>query len=121
LRRAIGNLLQNAIRYAPGAPVELNCSVSDRQCRIGILDRGPGIAPDQIEAMFQPFHRLDASRSPVTGGSGLGLAIVRELARANGWEVSLSARPGGGLQAWIVFASPCGQTARLNPASSTFR
>ena len=106
LRRAIGNLLQNAIRYAPGAPVELSCSVSDRQCRIGILDRGPGIAPDQIEAMFQPFHRLDASRSPVTGGSGLGLAIVRELARANGWEVDLSERPGGGLQAWITFAAP---------------
>jgi two-component system osmolarity sensor histidine kinase EnvZ len=87
-------------------PVELNCSVSDRQCRIGILDRGPGIAPGQIEAMFLPFHRLETSRSPVTGGSGLGLAIVRELARANGWEVSLSARPGGGLQAWITFAAP---------------
>jgi len=104
LRRAIGNLLQNAIRYAPGAPVELNCSVSDQQCRIGILDRGPGIAADQIEAMFQPFHRLDASRSPVTGGSGLGLAIVRGLARANGWEISLSERPGGGLQASIVIS-----------------
>lgn len=106
LRRAIGNLLQNALRYAPVGPVELNCSVSDRQCRIGILDRGPGIAPGQIEAMFLPFQRLETSRSPVTGGSGLGLAIVRELARANGWEVSLSARPGGGLQAWITFAAP---------------
>ena len=102
LRRAVGNLLQNAVRYAPAAPVELNCTVADQQCRIGILDRGPGIAADKIEAMFEPFRRLDASRSPVTGGSGLGLAIVRELARANGWELTLSARPGGGLQAWIV-------------------
>jgi two-component system osmolarity sensor histidine kinase EnvZ len=102
VHRAVGNLLQNAIRYAPSASVELNCTVAEHQCRIGILDRGPGIAADQIEAMFQPFHRLDASRSPTTGGSGLGLAIVRELARANGWEVTLSARPGGGLQAWLV-------------------
>ncbi len=102
LRRAIGNLLQNAIRYAPAAPVELNCTMTDQECRIGILDRGPGIPVDQIETMFQPFHRLDASRSPVTGGSGLGLAIVRELAHANGWEISLSARAGGGLEAWIV-------------------
>jgi two-component system osmolarity sensor histidine kinase EnvZ len=45
---------------------------------------------------------METSRSPATGGSGLGLAIVRELARANGWEVTLSERPGGGLQAWIV-------------------
>jgi two-component system osmolarity sensor histidine kinase EnvZ len=102
MRRAIGNLLQNAQRYAAGSPVELVCRQDDQDCCIGVLDRGPGIAPDQIEAMFQPFHRMETSRSPATGGSGLGLAIVRELARANGWEVTLSERPGGGLQAWIV-------------------
>ncbi len=102
LHRALGNLLQNALRYAPAAAVELVCVAEEQRCRIGVLDRGPGIAPDQIEAMFQPFHRLEPSRSPVTGGSGLGLAIVRELARANGWEVTLLARPGGGLQAWLV-------------------
>ncbi len=101
LQRAIANLLQNALRYAPDLPVELVCTVSDDSTRIGVLDRGPGIAPDQIEAMFQPFHRLEASRSPATGGHGLGLAIVRELARVNGWRVTLTARPGGGLQAWL--------------------
>ncbi|MDP2169080.1 MAG: ATP-binding protein [Rhodocyclaceae bacterium] len=101
LRRAIGNLLQNALRHAPAAPVELVCEADDTQCRIGVLDRGPGIPPDQIEAMFQPFHRLDPSRNPATGGAGLGLAIVRELARANHWEVRLEPRPGGGLAAWL--------------------
>jgi two-component system osmolarity sensor histidine kinase EnvZ len=55
-----------------------------------------------METMFQPFQRGDPSRSPVTGGSGLGLAIVRELARANGWVVTLSSRPDGGLEAWIT-------------------
>jgi two-component system osmolarity sensor histidine kinase EnvZ len=100
LQRAIGNLLQNAHRYAPGG-VDLVVDMTVGRCRIGVLDRGPGIAPDQLEAVFEPFFRLDASRSPVTGGSGLGLTIVRELARVNGWKVTLQAREGGGLQAWI--------------------
>ena len=52
--------------------------------------------------MFQPFQRLDTSRSPATGGTGLGLAIVRELARAHGWRITLSAREGGGMQAWLA-------------------
>lgn len=102
LYRALGNLLQNALRYAPDTPVELVCETDHEHCRIGVLDRGPGIAPEQIEAMFDPFQRLDPSRSPITGGSGLGLAIVRELARANGWQVTLLAHPNGGLQAWIT-------------------
>lgn len=109
LQRAIGNLLQNAQRYAPGAPVELVASFENTCCRIGVLDHGPGIPAEQLEAVFQPFHRLDASRSPATGGSGLGLAIVRELARANGWQVALQANPGGGLQAWLELP----QTAAL--------
>ena len=103
MRRALGNLLQNAQRYGGTSPVELVAAMKGDECRLGVLDRGPGISADQIEAMFLPFHRIDASRSPVNGGSGLGLAIVKELARANGWSVTLSARPGGGLQAWIAF------------------
>ena len=106
LHRAIGNLLQNAQRYAPGAPVDLVATFENHRCRIGVLDHGPGIPAAQMAAVFQPFHRLDASRSPATGGSGLGLAIVRELARANGWQVELKARPGGGLQAWIALKAP---------------
>ncbi len=104
LRRAIGNLLQNALRYAPDTPIELVCEDDPPWCRIGVLDRGPGIPADRIAAMFEPFQRLDASRSPQTGGAGLGLAIVRELARANGWQVKLEPRPGGGLAAWIELA-----------------
>ncbi|MCY1552751.1 Sensor protein RstB [compost metagenome] len=78
------------------------CEQDGAECRLGVLDRGPGIPADQVEAMFHPFQRLEPSRSPKTGGSGLGLAIVRELAQANGWRVSLSPRPGGGMQAWVV-------------------
>jgi two-component system osmolarity sensor histidine kinase EnvZ len=102
LQRALANLLQNARRYAPESALDLMAKVEGEALHIGVLDRGPGIAADQIEAMFAPFARLEGSRSPVTGGAGLGLSIVRELARANGWTVSLSPRPAGGLQAWIA-------------------
>ncbi len=101
LRRAIGNLLQNALRYAAEGPIELVCAATTERCRLGVLDRGPGIPPERIAVMFEPFQRLDASRSPQTGGAGLGLAIVRELARANGWQAKLEPRAGGGLAAWI--------------------
>lgn len=102
LRRILGNLLENALRHGAGKPVELKAEANGGRMRIGVLDRGPGIPAERVEAMFQPFHRLDASRSPTTGGAGLGLAIVRQLARANGWQVDLLPRIGGGLEAWIT-------------------
>jgi two-component system osmolarity sensor histidine kinase EnvZ len=55
-----------------------------------------------MEAVFRPFHRVEASRSPDAGGSGLGLAIVRQLAQANGWNVALENRADGGLAAWVT-------------------
>ncbi|MCX7898386.1 MAG: ATP-binding protein [Rhodocyclaceae bacterium] len=105
LRRALGNLLQNALRYAPSGPIDLVCEMRGDRIRLGVLDRGPGIPPDRIAAMFEPFQRLETSRSPTTGGAGLGLAIVRELAKAHGWQVALEPREGGGLAAWIEL--PC--------------
>ena len=102
LRRLLDNLLANAQRYGSGRAVELRATRSDDGVRIGVLDRGPGIPEDQVEAVFRPFHRVEPSRNPVTGGAGLGLAIVRQLAQSNGWAVSLENRPGGGLAAWVV-------------------
>ncbi|MBU1395609.1 MAG: HAMP domain-containing protein [Gammaproteobacteria bacterium] len=101
LRRILANLLENALRYGGGQPVSLRAEVADGICRIGVLDRGPGIPPAEREAVFRPFHRLEASRSVSTGGSGLGLAIVRQLASAQGWEVGLQGRAGGGLAVWL--------------------
>ena len=102
LRRLLANLLSNAQRYGGRAAVELVARRGPDGIRIGVLDRGPGIPPEQIEAVFRPFHRVEASRSPGTGGSGLGLAIVRQLAQANGWTVTLENRTGGGLAAWVT-------------------
>lgn len=101
LRRALGNLLQNALRHAPGGPVSLLCTLQHGHCTLHVLDRGPGMTEAQAVAMLEPFTRLESSRSPASGGSGLGLAIVNELARANGWRLWLGPRPGGGLCARI--------------------
>ena len=100
LRRALSNLLENALRYSSG-PIELVFAASERLLHIGVLDRGPGIPPEQTDKVLLPFARLENSRSPMTGGSGLGLAIVHELAKANHWEIRLNPRINGGLEAWL--------------------
>jgi two-component system osmolarity sensor histidine kinase EnvZ len=64
-----------------------------------VRDAGAGIPDDQLEKVFRPFYRLEASRSQATGGTGLGLAIVRQLADTNGWNVTLGNRAAGGLEA----------------------
>lgn len=102
LRRALANLLENALHYSADQVVDLVVQVDDGAVRIGVLDRGPGIPVEQFDAVFQPFFRLDASRSPATGGAGLGLAIVHQLAIAHGWDVKLALREGGGLEAWLT-------------------
>ncbi len=96
LRRILSNLVENAARYGDGQPIDIEYDLSPDGVEIRILDRGPGIPESEREAVFQPFRRLDPSRSSRTGGSGLGLAIVRQIALANGWTVTLDARPGGG-------------------------
>ena len=101
LRRVLDNYLTNAQRYAGNSEIALKVEINDDVCRIGVLDRGPGIPEDQLETVFRPFHRVESSRNPATGGTGLGLAIVRQLAQANGWRVWLENRQEGGLAAWI--------------------
>jgi two-component system osmolarity sensor histidine kinase EnvZ len=106
LRRVLANLLENALRYGGGEPVTLCAERRGDVCRIGVLDRGPGIPPSEREAVFRPFYRLEGSRSVSTGGSGLGLAVVGQLAAAQGWRVVLDERVGGGLAAWLEIPRP---------------
>ena len=101
LRRVVTNLIDNAVRYGEGKAVEVRCHCDPRGALIRILDRGPGIPESQREAVFHPFHRLEASRSRNTGGSGLGLAIARQLSRAHGWKIELLGREGGGTEARV--------------------
>lgn len=96
LQRVMSNLLENAVRYGGGQPIQVECTCGEDQLILQVLDRGPGIPMEHREAVFQPFFRLEKSRSTSTGGSGLGLAIVRQLANTNGWSVELLEREGGG-------------------------
>lgn len=99
LRRALTNLIENAIHYAGQAP-ELEVGSPAGKPTIHVLDRGPGIPPDEAERVKRPFTRLESARSN-TKGSGLGLAIVDRSVRGQNGEFRLGARPGGGLDACI--------------------
>ncbi|WP_020638953.1 HAMP domain-containing sensor histidine kinase [Amycolatopsis balhimycina] len=90
LERAVTNLLENAVKFAPGGPIEAVV----RDGRVEVLDRGPGIGDDDAPRVFDRFHRADGARG--LPGSGLGLAIVREIALAHGGSVFAGPRPGGG-------------------------
>lgn len=97
LKRALANLVGNALAYGGAARVALEADAA--QLRVRVEDDGPGIPPDQLEAVFQPFRRLEGSRNRETGGTGLGLTIARNILRAHGGDVVLANRPGGGLAA----------------------
>lgn len=101
LCRIVANLLENAVRYGAGKPVELDYACGDDGLILSIMDRGPGIPSEAREAVFRPFYRLEQSRSVQTGGSGLGLAIARQLAEANQWSIELLPRDGGGTVARV--------------------
>ena len=101
LKRILVNLIDNAVRYGGGAPVDIEYVLGEKAIEIRVLDRGAGIPESEREAVFRPFHRLEPSRNSRTGGSGLGLAIVRQLANANGWSVELRERAGGGTAACV--------------------
>ena len=97
LRRALRNLIDNALTY--GAKAETALVRSEQGLEIRIDDAGPGIPAEQRERVFDPFHRLETSRSRETGGVGLGLSIARSIARGHGGDLKLQTAPGGGLRA----------------------
>ncbi|MGX7707734.1 sensor histidine kinase [Methylobacterium sp. Gmos1] len=102
LRRILTNLIDNALRYAGRA--EIDVRAGEGRLAIAVLDRGPGIPADKLEAVLLPFVRLEESRSRDTGGTGLGLAIADQLAAALGGKLTLCNRAGGGLEAVVTLA-----------------
>ncbi len=101
LKRAFTNLVTNAVKYAGGAHIILT-PPDGGQTRILVEDNGPGLPPDELERVFDPFYRIETSRNRETGGTGLGLPIARNILRAHGGDVTLSNRPGGGARATVV-------------------
>ena len=97
LRRALRNLLENAAAYGGRASARIERDGSG--VLVVVEDEGPGIPEAELERVFEPFVRLEASRSRDTGGSGLGLAIARGIVRAHGGDIVLANRAEGGLRA----------------------
>ena len=103
LLRAIANLLRNARRYAGSAgPISMKAWREEEHIIIAVSDRGPGVAPRELEKLFDPFYRVDPSRTSETGGAGLGLAIVKSCAEACGGIVSAINRTPNGLEVRIL-------------------
>ena len=105
LKRALANLVANAVNYGGGAVVRLTPpagGMSHGALTIEVDDDGPGIPPQELDRAFEPFHRGEPSRNRETGGVGLGLPIARNIFRAHGGDVTLSNRPSGGLRATVT-------------------
>jgi signal transduction histidine kinase len=94
LRRVIANLIDNALKY--GRAAHVNLEAREQAVLLTVDDEGPGIPPEQREAMLEPFVRLETSRNRRTGGAGLGLAVVRNLVEAHGGAVRIGDAPAGG-------------------------
>jgi len=100
LKRALRNLIENAVRYGKRALVSIEAS--DTELHINIDDEGSGLHGDDLERVFEPFVRLESSRNRETGGIGLGMSIARSIVRGHGGEVVLKNRVGGGLRVIVT-------------------
>jgi signal transduction histidine kinase len=97
LKRALANLIDNAVKYGKTAHAAIN--LTPKAIEITIDDEGPGIPESELSHVFEPFYRVEGSRSRETGGIGLGLAIAQSIVQSHGGELVLSNRPTGGLRA----------------------
>ena len=104
LRRALGNLIGNAIKY--GGATQVRTTVDGGIAVVTVEDAGPGLPEHELETVFEPFRRGEQSRNRETGGAGLGLTVARQAARGAGGDVTLANRPMGGLNArlWAPLA-----------------
>ncbi|MFE0753809.1 ATP-binding protein [Inquilinus sp. NPDC058860] len=97
LKRALRNLVINAATHGKGAEVALDAAGSEGEARITIADRGPGIPPELLARVFEPFFRVDPARRQTVPGAGLGLAIAKEIVDRTGGRIEIANRPEGGL------------------------
>jgi two-component system sensor histidine kinase BaeS len=104
VEQIIGNLISNALRYSPeNGIVKIHLICSEQQAVLNVHDNGPGIPEGAQEKIFERFYRADQSRSRAEGGTGLGLAIARQLAEAQGGQLTASNHPAGGAEFRLLF------------------
>jgi len=104
LKRAFTNLVGNAVNYGGGARITL-LPPQDGHVSVLVDDDGPGIPPDALERVFEPFVRMEASRNRETGGTGLGLSIARNIVRGQGGDITLCNREPHGLRATVTLVA----------------
>jgi signal transduction histidine kinase len=103
LRRCLTNVIENAVKY--GGYARVGAQLQGGRVRITVRDGGPGIPEGELEKVFEPFYRLEVSRSRETGGTGLGLPIARNIATRLGGTLTLRNHPEGGLEAELQLPS----------------
>jgi two-component system sensor histidine kinase KdpD len=106
IERVLANLIENAVKYSPDHAARVLVTSTSREVMVRVIDRGPGLAPGELERVFEPFQRGTVGEVP---GAGLGLAIARGFAEANGGRVWAESRAGQG--ATFVLALPTAQIA----------
>jgi signal transduction histidine kinase len=100
LRRCLVNLIDNAVKY--GREAQVAVERVGGAARIRIRDQGPGIADAELARVFEPFYRVESSRSRESGGTGLGLTIARNIAEQHGGSIALANHPEGGLEVTLM-------------------
>ena len=114
VRRALLNVMQNAVRYSPdGSSVAITAGVSGDEAVVAIADQGCGISDEDLPHIFERFYRADPARARDTGGSGLGLAIADQIVRSHGGRIEVTSALGNG-STFLVFL-PCAP-ASMNAA-----
>lgn len=105
LRKVLANVLDNAVKYSreAGSPVEVRLEVGPSEAILRVSDRGVGIPADELPKLFEPFYRVDRSRSRETGGYGLGLSLCKRIMEAHGGSISISSREGDGTEVSLAF------------------
>jgi len=120
LRRALENVLRNAIRYTPAnVPVEVTVEQPERRVRIMVRDYGPGVPEDALPHLFDPFFRVDTSRDPGTGNVGLGLAIARRAVLVHHGDIRAENAHPGLRVVMELPAAPHGSKTRVTTAGTT--
>ena len=112
MRRAISNLVDNAVKY--GGKADVTLAPEAGRVVITVEDEGPGIPRSEREKVFEPFYRIGSARDPSTGGVGLGLSVTRSIVWEHGGDITLGNRKGGGLSVRVELPLGPGLTS-LNP------
>jgi PAS domain S-box-containing protein len=101
------NLISNAVKYSePGTPIDVGVAAAGQQVRVSVRDHGRGVPVEELEAIFEKFHRVEDPMVMSTGGTGLGLYIARHLARAMGGDLTARSRPGDGSTFTLTLPAP---------------